>query len=70
MIFWLMLYTTVGQPVHVGNYSTLASCQTAAKQAVLINPFAPKVAAPFYGFVCVQANDGTTKPPSMNENSN
>jgi hypothetical protein len=64
MIFWLMLYTTVGQPVHVGNYSTLATCETAAKQAVLINPFAPKVGALFMGLCACRP---TMEPPNPHQ---
>jgi len=69
MTFWLMMYFVSGSPVHVGNYATLASCQTAARQAALVNPY-PRVSPPWYGFVCLQANEMGTKPPSMNENSN
>jgi hypothetical protein len=49
--------------LHVGNYETLATCEAAAKQAVFVNP-SPRIAEPFYGFLCIQANEASTKPPS------
>ena len=64
MSFWLVLVLGSNVPgLHVGNYETLATCEAAAKQAVFINP-SPRIAEPFYGFLCIQANEASTKPPS------
>jgi hypothetical protein len=48
--------------LHVGNYETLPTCEAAAKKAIFINP-SPRIADPFYGFLCIQANEASTKAP-------
>jgi len=64
MSFWLVLVLgSSGAGLHVGNYETLAKCEAAAKQAVYISPN-PRISEPFYGFLCIQANEASTKPPS------
>lgn len=63
MIFWLILVLGSGdQALHVGNFNTSAACEAAAKRAVLVTP---ETAAkpPYFGFICVQSNESTTKPP-------
>jgi hypothetical protein len=70
MTFWLVLLVSGGSaPLHVGTFTTLASCETAAKQAVPYNPGAPS--APHvnynfvnYNFVCVQASEPGAQPPN------
>jgi hypothetical protein len=64
MSFWLILVLGSNVPgLHVGNYETLATCEAAAKKAIFINP-RPRIAEPFYGSLCIQANGASTKPPS------
>jgi hypothetical protein len=62
IIFWLILVSGSGaQPVHVGNYGSLADCEKAAKADVFITRGAN--AGPYHGYICVQANDATHGPP-------
>jgi hypothetical protein len=63
MSFWLVLVLGSAVPgLHVGNYETLPTCEAAAKKAIFINP-SPRIADPFYGFLCIQANEASTKAP-------
>lgn len=63
MTFWLVLLLAGGSaPLHVGNYTSLAACETAAREAALFNP-GPGARVP-HNFICVQANESGTKPPN------
>jgi hypothetical protein len=69
MTFWLVLLVSGGSaPLHVGNFTTLASCETAAKQAIQYNPApsAPRVNYSFvnYNFICLQASENGAQPPN------
>jgi hypothetical protein len=65
MIFWLILVVTAGptaqttRMMHVGNFSTLAECQSAAKAAAFVG-----LAPTTRNFVCVQANTQGISPPN------
>jgi hypothetical protein len=65
MIFWLILVITAGptaqttRMMHVGNFSTLADCQSAAKSAAFVG-----LAPTTRNFVCVQANTQGINPPN------
>ena len=62
MEFWLVLLLSGGSaPLHVGTFSTMASCEAAARAAVLITP-ENRAAIP-RNFICVQANDSGTHSP-------
>jgi hypothetical protein len=67
-IFWLILYWNpnggVATAMHVGNFSSAANCQAAADAAIGVdtNP-GGKVSG--FTFVCVQAHDVGTLPPSF-----
>jgi hypothetical protein len=62
MVFWLILVLGSGEPLHVGNFTNSAACEAAAKKAVIMNPTAG-AASPYVGFICVQSNETTTRPP-------
>jgi hypothetical protein len=65
MTFWLVLLLAGGSALHVGNYVSLASCQTAAKQAVEYIPPGPRPTAGIsYNLVCVQAAESGANPPN------
>ena len=65
MVFWLILVVTAGanaqipKMMHVGNFSSLAECQSAAKAAAFVGG-----GATTRNFVCVQANTQGINPPS------
>jgi hypothetical protein len=65
MIFWLILVITAGptaqttRMMHVGNFSTLAECQSAAKAAAFVG-----LGPTTRNFVCVQANTQGINPPN------
>jgi hypothetical protein len=65
MIFCLILVVTAGanaqtpKMMHVGNFSSLAECQSAAKAAAFVGG-----GATTRNFVCVQANTQGINPPS------
>ena len=63
MIFWLILILGSGdQALHVGNFGSAAACEAAAKKAMLVTSN-PAANPPYLGFVCVQANESTTRAP-------
>ena len=65
MIFWLIFVMTAGpnaheaRMMHVGNFSSLEECQSAAKAAAFIGG-GPTTR----NFVCVQANSQGINPPN------
>ena len=65
MIFWLILVITADpnarspRMMHVGNFSTLAGCQSAAKTAAFVGS-GPTTRS----FVCAQANIQATNLPN------
>jgi hypothetical protein len=62
MEFWLVLLLSGGSaPLHIGSFSNMASCEAAARAAVLITP--ENRAAMPRNFICVQANDSGTHSP-------
>jgi len=62
MEFWLVLLLSGGSaPLHIGTFSSMASCEAAARAAVLITP--ENRAAMPRNFICVQANDSGTHSP-------
>lgn len=67
MTVWLILITfTVtapSTPLHVGNFKTMQSCASAAKQAS-VPVMHPASAEATYILLCTPANEeGTTPPP-------
>ena len=62
MVFWLILVLGSGEALHVGNFTTSAACEAAAKKAVMVSPNAA-APPPYLGFLCVQSNETTTRPP-------
>ncbi len=76
MTFWLVLIALNGSGsnstpalMHVGNYSSVADCDKAAK-ATTNAPVGPITALPSLGptigvwFMCVQASESGTTPPN------
>ena len=68
MVIWLVLvvagpnsYNSSPVMMHVGNYSSLSACQTAAKSATY--PVRPLANNAQPTFMCIQANDAGSKPP-------
>ncbi len=61
LIYWLVLITANGNALHVGNFSAMDSCKTAASQAQLLAHSGGPLA---YNLMCIQANDQTTDPPA------
>jgi hypothetical protein len=61
MVFWLVLATSLNStPLHVGNYPTLAACQSAATSAWTTIKAA---------YVCVQANTAKQGTRRLRPNS-
>ena len=60
--YWLVLILLSGTPLHIGNYGSMTSCQTAAKQATVYNPGRTNLIV--HNYICVQANESNTQPPS------
>jgi hypothetical protein len=65
MTFWLVLwFIGSGTPIHVGNFKSLETCETAAKRAVFIpGPHSNSLPQAF-NLACIQANDSDTTPPN------
>ena len=64
MIFWLILVVTAGnaqfpRTIHVGNFASMADCQSAAKTATFVG-----LGPTTRNFVCVQANTQGINPPN------
>ena len=55
-----MLVLGSGEALHVGNFTSTAACEAAAKKAVFVNPN-PAVTPPYFGYICVQSNESTTR---------
>ena len=67
MVIWLVLAiaspnasNTAPAMMHIGNYSTIKACETAAKEATYPGPLANNAQPTF---VCVRANDGSQRAP-------
>jgi len=71
MTFWLILITTIfgstGSPtvMHIGNFSSLTSCEEFAKNATYpVVPASPDQDLAVIKMMCIQANDARSKPPA------
>ena len=69
IVYWLVVLLGSGVPVHVGTFSSMAACQSAVPQSKYWVPNTPGPPNPEWRsaavpFVCVQANDATTNPPT------
>jgi hypothetical protein len=66
MVYWLILFfgLSANSPptaIHVGNFRSMAACESAAKRATFVA--ADSKAMPAHTFACVQANETNTQPP-------
>lgn len=68
MMIWLVLviagpnvYNAAPVMMHVGNYTSYAACESAAKSATY--PVRPLANTAQPTFICIKANDPGSKPP-------
>ena len=70
-VFWLILIIGGGAPMmHVGTFLSLENCEAAAGRDVFVdrtprNPTQPPPPPEAHFYVCVQANQAGTNPPSV-----
>jgi hypothetical protein len=63
-VYWLILFFSANNPspVHVGTFTSMDSCKSAANSAVGIDTIPSGIIGGFT-FACVQANENGTSPP-------
>ncbi len=68
MAYWLVIVLAgATAPLHVGNFASLADCQSASNDAVVESRghgTAPGFEQNPVTFLCVRASDGKLNPPS------
>ena len=65
MTFWLILwFIGSNTPLHVGNFRSLETCETAAKHAVFIPGPHHNNLPQAHNLVCIQASESGTTPPN------